>query len=112
MNPSLRSILAYIDRNYMRRLTLDDVAQHVFLNKTYVSQLFGKHLGISFVSYLEGVRIQKAQELLRDTDLSVTEVAAATGYASQSYFTKVFKKRVGVTPLQYRADIQAHSLLP
>ena len=62
VNPSLKRVIEYIDQNYMRRLTLANVAQHVFLNKTYISQMFMKHLGISFVSYLESVRIYKAQE--------------------------------------------------
>ncbi|MBQ7777489.1 MAG: response regulator [Oscillibacter sp.] len=103
VNPSLKRVIEYIDQNYMHRLTLENVAQHVFLNKTYISQMFMKHLGISFVSYLESVRIYKAQELLQNTDMSVTKIAEETGYASQSYFTKAFKKRVGMSPLQYRS---------
>ena len=103
INPSLKRVIEYIDQNYMHRLTLENVAKHVFLNKTYISQMFMKHLGISFVSYLESVRIYKAQELLQNTDISVTKIAEETGYASQSYFTKAFKKRVGMSPLQYRS---------
>ena len=103
INPSLKRTLDYIDQNYMNRLTLENVAQHVFLNKTYISQMFMKYLGVNFVSYLESVRINKAQELLQSTEKSVTKIAEETGYASQSYFTKAFKKRVGMTPLQYRS---------
>ena len=101
-NPSLRKVLDYIDQNYMQRLTLDKVSQQVYLNKIYISQLFTKHLGVNFVSYLESVRIYKAQELLITSEKSVTKIAEETGYASQSYFTKAFKKRVGMTPLQFR----------
>lgn len=86
----------------MNKLTLEDIAQHVYLNKTYISQMFMKHLGVSFVSYLEGVRIQKACELLRDTDLCIAEIASSSGYSSSSYFTKVFKKHTGLGPVQYR----------
>lgn len=103
VNPSLKRTLDYIDKNYMNRLTLESVAQHVFLNKTYISQMFMKYLKISFVSYLESVRIYRAQELLQTTEKSVTKIAEETGYASQSYFTKAFKKCVGMTPLQYRS---------
>lgn len=102
-NPSLNRVIEYIDQNYMHRLTLEDVAQRVFLNKTYISQMFMRYLGISFVSYLESVRIYKAQELLLDTEMSVTKISEEVGYASQSYFTKAFKKRVGMSPLQYRS---------
>ena len=103
MPVSMTIIIAWNDQNYMHRLTLEGVAQHVFLNKSYISQMFMKQLGINFVSYLESVRIYKAQELLQNTDMSVTKIAEETGYASQSYFTKAFKKRVGMSPLKYRA---------
>ena len=102
MNPSLRRVITYVDQNYMHKLTLDGIARNVYLNKTYVSQLFTKQLGISFSNYLEGIRVKRACELLRGTELSVTEIAGATGYASQSYFSKVFKKRIGITPFEYR----------
>ena len=104
-NPSFERVVSYIDQNYMRRLTLEDVAQHVYLHKTYVSQLFTKHLGISFSTYLENVRINKAKELLHTTDMSIQEVAAAVGYASSSYFSKVFMKRVGIPPTHYRDNM-------
>ena len=93
----------------MHKLSLAEIAQHVYLNRTYISQLFTSQLGINFTNYLESIRMQKACELLQSTDLSVTEIAAATGYTSQSYFTKVFKKRQGIGPLQYRNDIQQNS---
>jgi len=107
IHPSLKKAVDYIGENYMYRLTLEDVAAHIYLNKTYISQMFMKHLGISFGNYLESVRIHKAQELLQRTEESITRIAEKTGYASQSYFTKVFKKRVGMSPLKYRTLSQA-----
>ena len=102
-NASLSRVIFYINQNYMHRLTLDIVAKHVFLNKTYISQLFSRHLDISFVDYLESVRIANACSLLRSTSMSVAEIAKAAGYSSASYFTKAFKKRIGVVPSQYRS---------
>lgn len=102
LNPSLRRILSYIDQNYMRRLTLDDVAQQVYLTRTYICQLFSAHMGISFVSYLEQLRLSKAQELLQATDMSIPQIAEQVGYSTPGYFAKVFKKRTGMTPVQYR----------
>lgn len=101
--PALKKAIDYICENYMYRLTLDDLAGQIFLNKNYISQMFMKHLGISFGNYLESVRIYKAQELLRNTEISVTKIAEESGYTSQSYFAKAFKKRVGVSPMKYRA---------
>ena len=102
LSPSLKRVLLFIDQNYMQKLTLEIVASRVYLNKTYISQMFTKHLGMSFVTYLEDVRISKAKELLYTTNMSVSEIAYSVGYASQSYFSKVFIKRVGITPSQYR----------
>lgn len=101
--PSLKKAIDYIDKNYMCRLTLDDLSQHIYLNKNYISQLFMKHLDVSFSNYLERVRIYKAQELLLNTNLSVMKIAEEIGYTSQSYFTKAFKKHVGMSPLKFRS---------
>lgn len=103
MHPSIKKALAYIDQNYMNKLTLDDLAKNVYLNKSYVSQMFITYLGITFVEYLESLRIHKAQELLRNTEASITKIAENIGYSTQSYFTKVFKKRMGMSPIKYRA---------
>ena len=111
-NPSFRRIIAYIDRNYMHRLTLADISQSVYLNKTYICQLFAKNLGINFVSYLEQLRITKAQELLRTTTMSPSEIAKQVGYSSPGHFAKVFKKQSGLTPQQYRIRQYSPMLSP
>ena len=105
LNPSFKRVLEFVHLNYMHRLTLDMVAQHVFLNKTYISQMFTKYLGVSFVAYLECIRIGKGLELLADTEFSVAEIANKIGYSNSSYFTKVFKKRTGMAPLEYRYSL-------
>lgn len=102
INPSMQAAIRYINEFYMQKITLDDVAKQVFLNRTYVSQLFKKHLNVSFVDYLESVRISHAKELLTNTQLSVNQVAEQVGYANQSYFTKVFKRNTGFSPQSYR----------
>lgn len=103
MNPAIRAAIDYIDENYAEKLTLEDVASQIYLNKTYVSQLFKKELDVSFGDYLENVRIGKAKELLRTTAKSISQISEEVGYTSQSYFTKVFKKSAGMGPLRYRA---------
>jgi YesN/AraC family two-component response regulator len=104
MNPAFCKVLSYIDRNYMRYLTLDDVSQAVWLSKPYICQLFAKNLGISFVTYLEQLRITKAQKLLRTTTMSSSEIARQLGYSKEGYFARVFRKHTGLTPLQYRCE--------
>lgn len=101
-NPSVRAAVKYINENYHRKITLDDVAKHIFLNRTYASQVFKKHMQVNFAEYLEMVRVNRAKELLLGTELPITEIAAQVGYSNQSYFTKVFKRSTGFSPNSFR----------
>ncbi len=100
----------YIDRNYMNKITLKIVADELFTNPSYLSTLFKKEIGISFTEYINGVRINHAQDLLKNTNLNLVDISAACGFDCQSYFTKIFKKKNGVTPSEYRKGNQIHSL--
>lgn len=101
-NEITRKAILYISRNYMRNLTLDDVAKHVHLNSAYFSTLFKQSTGSSFKEYLNMVRIEESKRLLANTDYSIIDIALAVGFEDQSYFSKVFKKYTGLTPRQYR----------
>jgi len=101
-NASVQAAVDYIDANYMQKITLDDIARHIYLNRTYASQIFKKHMRVNFADYLEMVRIDKAKELLADTALPITEIASRVGYSNQSYFTKVFKRSTGLSPNAFR----------
>lgn len=101
-SPSFERVITYIDKNYMHKLTLGDVAKNTYYHETYISQMFVKKMGISFSCYLESVRLSKAKTLLYDTNEDIAEIAKEVGYSSSSYFSKAFKKRVGVSPREYR----------
>ena len=107
ITPAVRQAVDYINENYMGRLTLEDIAAHVFLNKAYISQIFAKQMNMSIGSYIEKVRIQRAKTLLATTNLSISQISEESGYSSQSYFTKVFKKATGVGPSSYRTMLFA-----
>lgn len=98
----------YIRAHYAKRITLDQVAQHVYLSPAYLSRILKSELGASFPELVSRVRVQKSKELLADSSRSLAEIAGLAGFDEQSYFTKVFKKMTGVTPGQYRAA-HAHS---
>lgn len=72
------------------------------MSPNYFSSVFKKELDQSAVNYITEVRMEKAREYLKDTDLSVIEIAENVGYEDSQYFFRVFKKTTGVTPLQYR----------
>ena len=83
-------------------VTLEDVANEVHLAPSYFSTLFKQSTGSSFREYLNMVRIEESKRLLMTTEHSISDIALATGFEDQSYFTKIFKKHTGLTPKQYR----------
>jgi len=100
--PVLRDAVRYIRENFMKDLTLDEVANAVHLSSYYLSHLFKEELGVTFVEYLTHVRIEEAKKLLLDPRRTVQQVSYMVGYQDPSYFTKVFKKLESRTPSQYR----------
>lgn len=96
----------YIHQHYWMPLSLEEVADSVGLSSTYFSKLFKQELNIGFSSYLTNVRIEMAQKLLTDTNLSCRVIAERVGYADEKYFQKLFKKQLGVTPSEYRTLFQ------
>lgn len=98
----IRNVLRYIEDHYKEDVTLNDVAGAVHINSSYLSSLFKNEMGIAFTYYLTELRIKKSLQLLVDTNLSLTEIALSVGFNSQSYFIKVFKDNIGMTPREYR----------
>ena len=92
----------FINEHYMNRITLRSVAEELHTNHSYLSTLFKKETGISFTDYLNETRLKRSQDLLLNTNQSLVEISLCSGFDSQSYFTKVFKKKNGITPREYR----------
>ena len=93
----------YIDENFRSTdISLDDVSQEVDISPYYFSKLFKEETGKNFIEYLTDIRIEKAKELLNGTNLSMKEICAEIGYADPNYFSRTFKKNVGVTPTEYK----------
>ncbi|MFV0528817.1 MAG: AraC family transcriptional regulator [Lachnospiraceae bacterium] len=98
------NVVEYIKRNYMKNITLDDIAQSTYVSKAYLSSLFKKETGKSISHYINCVRVDKSKLLLLNSKLGLVEVADLCGFGSQSYFTKIFHSIVGVTPKKYREE--------
>jgi len=105
INPAVIAAEKYIRTHYNNKLTLDIVAEAVYITPTYLSTLFSKTLGTSFVSYVNQVRIEKAQELLRESNIDPNTLGEQVGFGDYKYFCQVFKRITGVTPNQYRNQI-------
>jgi two-component system response regulator YesN len=78
------------------------VAKAFHFNPSYLSTFFASHNPEGFNEYLNKIRVEKASELLRGGEASISEISGMVGYSDHSYFTKVFKKRTGLSPSQYR----------
>lgn len=98
----IKKAMLYMSEHFNSPITLDEVAEHVHLHPSYFSTLFKSSTGSSFKEYLNMVRVEESKRLLANTDYSIIDIAVATGFEDQSYFSKVFKKYTGLTPKQYR----------
>lgn len=99
---TMKKSIQYISNHFTENITLKDVAAHVNLNPTYFSSMFKESSGSSFKEYLNKVRVEESKRLLANTDYSIIDIAVATGFSDQSYFSKTFKKYTGLSPKQYR----------
>lgn len=95
----------YIWNNYNQDISLRKLAEVVGINSYYLSHLFRKEMGISFLEYLTSVRISVAKSLLKQTPMTVLEVCFEVGYQDPSYFAKIFKKKERVHPSEYRKKL-------
>ncbi|SDB22975.1 two-component system, response regulator YesN [Pseudobutyrivibrio sp. YE44] len=91
----------YIDENYMKELTLDDVSRVVNISSYYFSKVFKEETGENFIDYLTKLRIEAAKKLLKTTNKSMKEISAEVGYSDPNYFSRNFKKYTGKTPTDY-----------
>ena len=98
----LRKMLDCIRIRYTEKLTLNAIAASGGVCRTTCCQLFRKYIGMSPNDYLNSFRLEKSMELLKGTDLSITEIAAACGYGSASYYAELFTRQKGCTPTRFR----------
>lgn len=95
-------IKAFIDEHYKESISLEKIAQAVNINRYYLSHVFKTTIGFSPMQYVTRRRIGEAQNLLINTDMSITQIAASLGYNNSNYFQNVFRQNVGLTPGTYR----------
>lgn len=98
----------YIKKNYMNKITLEDVASHVYLSPSYFSKVFKDDMKCNFNTYVNQVRVERSKELLLSSTANLVDISNMVGYEDQSYFSKVFKRVVGVTPGRYRGSRGKH----
>jgi len=94
----------YLEQHYNETISRKDIESLVHLNEDYLNRIFKKETGYSLMEYIQYYRITMAKRMLAETDISISEIAARTGYNSPAYFSKIFRRFTGLTPLEYRND--------
>ena len=99
---TIRDISSYIQGHLSEKITLDDVASHVHLSKSYLCRILKEEIGSTFTEYTNHLRVERSKTYLHQRELTLAEIAYRSGFDDQSYFTRIFKKYVGMPPGQYR----------
>ena len=99
----INSIINYIQENYLT-VTLDDLSSQFYLSKPYLSKYIKEKSGMTFGENVKRIRLNKASTLLRNGNMKVEKVAEAAGYQNVEHFNRLFKKKYGMTPVQYRSS--------
>ncbi len=95
-------IISYIQGHYTEKITLNDISRATFYSAAYCENEFKKTTGKSIINYLIDVRINAAKKLLAESSMSCAGIAAAVGFDDANYFSRIFKKRTGYSPIRYR----------
>jgi len=102
----IHRVIQYLNARFSEKISLEDVAHHVYMSPTYLSRIFKRETGSSLIDFLNKIRIEKSKELLSQQDIRLIDVALQCGFESQSYYNRVFKQLTGVTPQQYRQQTE------
>lgn len=103
---TIARIVEYAEQNYRSSITLTDIAEKFHMNTVYVCQLFKKKTGVTFIHFINRLRIEKAKGLLLSTDLTAEQIAERVGIMNNNYFFRLFKKATGQTVKQYRKNLK------
>jgi AraC-like DNA-binding protein len=100
-NP-VATIISYVEQNYFRKISLNELSSITFLSQYYLLRLFKKHTGNTPGEYINNYRLNLGKKLLLEPELNIEQIALSVGFYTHSYFSKMFKKSTGVTPEQFR----------
>ncbi len=102
LHQRISEVAAYVDQNYHKDISLDTASEKFFISTAHLSRAFKKVTGFTFIEYLTNLRIQKAQKLLSETNLSISDIAKEVGYQNHTHFGRMFKLLTGSSPREFR----------
>ncbi len=95
----------FIDHSYSKDINLEMISRKVNISPYYFSKIFKEETGENFIDYVTAILFEKAKEALKERDCSIKEVCIQVGYKEPNYFSRLFKKQVGITPTEYREGL-------
>ncbi len=101
-NPTIKKVCDYIDLHIAEDISLEQMADYVSVSSFYLSKLFKDEKGVTFINFISDKRLEKARQLLSETNESIKEITAEIGYNDQNYFSRIFKSKYGLSPKEYR----------
>jgi len=101
-----RTAVRFMEEHCCERLSLNDVAEHVYVSQWHLSKLINRYAKQSYFDLLNGFRIRRAQELLADPCMKISDIAYAVGYTDVAHFSRVFKRIAGKTPMEFRNSLK------
>ena len=101
-NPIIKKVCDYVDKNISQDISLEQAADMAGVSSFYLSKLFKEEKGETFINFISDKRLEKARQLLAETELSIKEITAEVGYNDQNYFSRIFKTKYGLSPKEYR----------
>lgn len=104
LSESMQKAVDYISGNLQTELSVKSISKEINVSKSVLYKNFHAHLGCTVSEYIHTKRIERAMELITDTDLSIEEISQRVGFSSASYFSKIFKKQIGMSPLKYKKN--------
>jgi YesN/AraC family two-component response regulator len=105
--PLLDAMLEYMENNLSKKVTLSILAQEFHVSQSYVKRLFSQYKQTGAIHLFNSMKIDKAKQLLRESDRNVSQIAEFLGYDNSFYFCSQFKKFTGMSPLEYRRSVNA-----
>ena len=100
-NKIVQATKDYLETHYSEEISLENIAEQVNISPQYFSKLIKKNTGFNFIDWLSMLRVKKAKELLSNSNYTVKEVCFMVGYKDPNYFSRIFKKRIGITPSEF-----------
>lgn len=104
-NDLIRQAKEYIDNHFQKDMSLDDVSRELNISPYYFSKLFKEETGGNFVEYVTTRRMDRAKQLLKNSDKSIKEICLEVGYSDPNYFSRTFKKYQGISPTEYKENV-------